>query len=77
MLKGLANAQKTSKTPRDASDTCHGPRGNPVPEGKIDDCRSGPSVIELRLEPAREVLGYEFWDNEPETWRKSNQRASI
>lgn len=32
---------------------------------QIDDCAAGPSTITLKLNPSREVLGYEFWDNEP------------
>ena len=72
-LQTPKNVQNSSR----ASDTCHGPRTDDVPEGKIDDCADAPSVITLSLNPPREVLGYEFWDNEADTWHKSNQLVII
>ena len=30
----------------------------------LDDCAEGPTEIELRLDPAGPVLGYEYLDNE-------------
>jgi len=34
---------------------------------KIDDCRTGPTRIDLRFDKATKVLGYNFWDNDEST----------
>eukprot|EP00435_Cladocopium_sp_Y103_P005416 s3467_g1.t2 len=31
---------------------------------KIDDCKFGPTSIDLQLVPSRKILGFEFWDND-------------
>ena len=31
---------------------------------QIDDCRFGPTYVNLEIDPPRQILGYEWWDNE-------------
>ena len=31
---------------------------------QIDDCQYGTTWIDLELHPTRQILGYEFWDND-------------